>query len=55
MRAFKGLAFAGSFHASSPIGVKVTVGLTLLTRMPEGPSSAASTRVMASSAAFEAQ
>ena len=48
-------AFAGSLHAFTAIGVSVTVGLTELTRMPCGPSSTAITRVIASSAPFEAQ
>ena len=46
---------AGSDQAMAAIGVKVTVGLTLLTRMPKRPHSAHCTRVIASSAALEAQ
>ena len=47
-----GPLLAGSLQARSAIGVRVTVGLTLLTRMPLGPSSRHRLRVMASSAAY---
>lgn len=40
-----GLDFTGSDHALMPIFVKTTVGLTLLVRMPYGPSSMLITRV----------
>ena len=46
---------AGSDQARCAIGVSVTVGLTLFTRMPCGPSSIASTRVSASRPALDAQ
>ncbi|MCY1549257.1 hypothetical protein D9M68_854160 [compost metagenome] len=45
---------AGSDHACSAMGVSVTVGFTLFTRMPCGPNSRHNARVMASIAAFEA-
>lgn len=54
--AFKaGSRFTGSLHACTAIGVNVTVGLTLFTRIPEGPNSIHKARVTASSAAFEAE
>ncbi|MOA64681.1 hypothetical protein D3C78_1908120 [compost metagenome] len=45
---------AGSDHACSAMGVSVTVGFMLFTRMPCGPNSRHSARVTASIAAFEA-
>ncbi|CAB3783980.1 hypothetical protein LMG28614_01823 [Paraburkholderia ultramafica] len=49
--AFKaGSRFTGSLHACTAIGVNVTVGFTLFTRIPKGPNSMHSARVTASSA-----
>jgi hypothetical protein len=50
-----GSRLAGSLHACTAIGVNVTVGFTLFTRIPNGPNSMHSARVTASSAAFEAE
>src|SRR6266702_7679270 len=50
-----GSRFEGSLHAFTAIGVKVTVGLMLFTRIPYAPSSTHKTRVIASIAALEAQ
>lgn len=43
-----------SVQYGMPIGVITAVGLTLLTRIPRGPSSLANERVNASTAAFDA-
>lgn len=47
--------FDGSAQTFLPISVIMTVGLTVLIRMPKGPSSRAITLVSASRAPFEAQ
>lgn len=47
-------AFLGSDQPTLAISVNITVGLTLFTRIPWGPSSKAMDRVSASTAALEA-